>query len=159
MARPHKPSADKRTRKIIVWVSAQEQSRFLLNAVRAGLTGPDYIRAVACPNPRAAEPVKNAEHEIVLPLPPKVHAALLARAGAKGTTPQQLLTSLIAEHVTETARVANAAPPFELIDGLSNVGVSLQRFMPIAEATGYLPDELTGTLDRLDRILDRLLPP
>jgi hypothetical protein len=159
MARPRKHSADKRTRKIIVWVTAQEQARYLLNAVCCGLTGPDYIRSVACSGGRELAAVPTAEHEIVLPLPPQLHAALLARAGADGVSPDVLLTGLIAECVTETSRAAAATSSFELIDGLSNVGVSLQRFVPIAESTGYLPDELTRTLDRLDRILDRFLPP
>jgi len=159
MARPRKQSADKRTRKIIVWVTAQEQSRYLLNAVRCGLTGPDYIRSMACAGGRARLSPGAAEHEIVLLLAAATHAALLACAGAEGRDPVTLVTDLIDSRLLRHDPDTAVPSSFELIDSLAHVGVSLQRFVPIAESTGLLPEELAQTLDRLDRLLDRVLPP
>ena len=154
MARPRKDSADKRNWKIIVWVTAGEQARYLLNAVRAGLTGPDFLRAVACGSiPESSD----AKRELVLPLSPSVHAALLRLAGTEGTTPDQIAARAITAFVTETSPTP-VAQSFELVDGLSHIGVSLQRLVPIVEQTGYVPDELVHVLDRLDSLLDRVLP-
>lgn len=155
MARPRKNSADKRNRKIIVWVTAGEQARYLLNAVRAGLTGPDFLRAVAC---GSVDVVSNADCELVLPLSPAVLGALLRRAGAEGLSPDQIAAHAIAALVSETSPTP-VTQSFELVDGLAHIGVSLQRLVPIVEQTGYVPDELFHVLDRLDTLLDRVLPP
>ncbi len=46
--RPPKPPHEARRHRIVVWVNAREQARFLINAAAAGLTGADYARARLC---------------------------------------------------------------------------------------------------------------
>jgi hypothetical protein len=151
MARPKKQPHDRRDRKVIVWVSRQEQARFLVNATRNGLTGPDYLRAVACGVAGAA----NDATAMVLPLDAGEQSALLARAGAAGQSPQQYVLDLAFRSNDGTGQIAG----FELVDTLVRIGTTLQQLQAIAARTGYFPDEIAGAMARLERALDRLLPP
>ncbi len=154
MARPRKAEADKRDRKIVVWVTATELAGFMLNATRAGLTGPDYIRAVACAGGRARSEGAIGD-DMVVSLSPAERRALLAKAGRAG---------LPVEHYVIEAALGEAggsdAPTsgFELIDALVRNGTNLQRLVAIGEATGHVPDEINTAIDRIERVLDRLLP-
>lgn len=47
---------------------------------------------------------------------------------------------------------------FELIDALSRIGMTLHQLAPIIAEDGRAPDDLAHLLDRLDAVLDRLLP-
>jgi hypothetical protein len=149
MPRPRKNPTDRRDRKVIVWVNRQEQAHFLVNATRNGMTGPDYLRAVACGVVGAA----NDATAMVLQLDAGAQSALLARAGAAGRSPQQYVLDLAFqdEHRPE--------PGFELVDTLVRIGTTLQQLQAIAARTGYFPDEIAGAMARLERTLDRLLPP
>jgi hypothetical protein len=151
MGRPKKQPHDRRDRKVIVWVSRQEQARFLVNATHNGLTGPDYLRAVACGVAGAA----NDATAMMLPLEAHDHAALLARAGAAGQSPQQYVLDLALRNEDDALSGAG----FELVDILVRIGTTLQQLQAIAARTGYFPDEIAGAMARLERTLDRLLPP
>jgi len=54
--RPRKAVCEARSRRIVVWVNAREQARYLVNAARAGLTGADYARALLCSEPGSRAP-------------------------------------------------------------------------------------------------------
>lgn len=54
MARPRKLIADRRDRKIILWVSDREHARFLINAASANLTTSDFARSLLCREAGAA---------------------------------------------------------------------------------------------------------
>jgi hypothetical protein len=58
MARPRKPSSEKRSRKIILWVNDREQARYLINAAQAALTPADFGRDRLCYDPGAG-PIAN----------------------------------------------------------------------------------------------------
>lgn len=159
MARPRKQSADKRTCKIVVWTTPQEQARYLLNAVHTGLTGPDYVRAVACADAKAPALKVSPDQCLTLPLAPDHYRAVLARAGRAGVSVINYVIELVEADLERRAVGPVPQTSFEMIDGLSHIGTALHRLVPVAEATGVVPDELAYTLVRLDRVLDRLLPP
>ena len=46
--RPRKAVGEQRSRRIVVWVNAREQARYLVNASRAGETGADFARTKLC---------------------------------------------------------------------------------------------------------------
>ena len=46
--RPRKPEGEQRNRRIVVWVNAREQARYLVNASRAGETGAEFARSRLC---------------------------------------------------------------------------------------------------------------
>jgi leucyl aminopeptidase len=48
MARPRKPSSDRRIRKLVIWVNEIEHARYLINASRAALTPTDFARHRLC---------------------------------------------------------------------------------------------------------------
>lgn len=153
MARPRKSLSDKRDRKLIVWVSAVEQARFLVNATRVGLTGPDYVRAVTCGGDLRAANDAGASDTLVLKPTRLEMAALLARAGGAG---QPVDAYLVAAGLAATGR--NGVHDFELIDALVRNGALLQRLIGITSATGIVPDEVREVAVKIERVLDRLLP-
>lgn len=157
MARPRKAPQHKRDRKIIVWMSPTEQACYLVNAARAGLTGPDYLRAIAAGSLPPAS--RNQDRELVLTLDAGRHRALGIAAGRRAMALEVFVASLIDVHLTERPAGDDPVATFELIDALSRLGVSLNRLVSITEATELLPEELAPLLARLDRLLDRLLPP
>lgn len=53
MARPRKPSPDKRSRKIVLWVNEIERARYLINAAQSNLTPADFGRHRLCRGPDA----------------------------------------------------------------------------------------------------------
>ncbi len=154
MARPKKTTTDRRDRKIIVWVSPQEQARFLVNAVRAGMTGPDYVRAIAC----VANDSAAARARVTVSLEGDVHRVLVAEAGRRGLTVDRLLADY-AQSAGVAAPLGSGAAQFELTDSLVRIGADLQRYLAVAVATGYIPTEVEDAVQRLERIFDRLLPP
>jgi hypothetical protein len=159
MARPRKQSGDKRTCKIVVWTTPQEQARYLLNAVHTGLTGPDYVRAVACADVKAPALTASPDQCLALPLAPDHYRLVLARAGRAGVSAINYVIGLVEADLQRRALRPASQASFEMIDGLTHIGTALHRLLPVAEATGVVPDELAYTLVRLDRVLDRLLPP
>jgi hypothetical protein len=151
MARPRKSLSDKRDRKLIVWVSPVEQARFLVNATRVGMTGPDYLRAVACAGDlRAANDAGESATLMLRPTRLEL-AALLARAGEAG---QPVDAYLVAAGLAGAHRGGN---DFELIDALVRNGALLQRLIGITSATGIVPDEVREVAVKIERVLDRLL--
>jgi hypothetical protein len=46
-----------------------------------------------------------------------------------------------------------------MVDALVRIGTTLQHMRAIAQQTGYMPDDVDTALTRLERLLDRLLPP
>ncbi len=155
MARPRKSPADKRDRKLIVWVNAQEQGRFLVNAARAGLIASDYLRAVACGSGVSTA----ARDEVRLIIDAKHHGALLAQAGHRATTLNGLIVSILDTHLAAAPVSRRVSNDFEMVDALSRVGVALHQIASVTQRTDTIPDEIDGILQRLDRLLDRLLPP
>lgn len=155
MARPRKQPADRRDRKLIVWMSAKEQARFLVNATRVGMTGADYVRAVACGEVGA----RSEKREIILALDGARHATLLARAGIEARPVETLIADLLDAQLGVPAKCRSSSVDFELIDALSRVGVALTQMVAIAQATNTVPNEIGPLLDRIDRLLDRMLPP
>lgn len=157
MARPTKAPADKRDRKIVIWMSPTEQARYLVNAARTGLTGPDYIRAIAAGSPVPAS--RRGDRQLILSLDAGRQRALDAAAGRQAMALEAFLLQLIDGHLAHRRAAGDPVASFELIDALSRIGVSLNRLVSITEMADLLPDEITPLLARLDRLLDRLLPP
>lgn len=152
MARPRKSPTEKRDRKVVVWMSAAEQARFLINATRVGLTSPDYVRAIACGGEFKAATDIDAPERIVLKPSQRELQQLLARAGTAGLALDRFV---IAAALAE----AGAAPAsdFELVDALVRHGTTLQRLTAIASTTGIVPDEVREVLAKIERLLDRML--
>jgi hypothetical protein len=153
MPRPRKPPSDKRDRKIIVWVTAAEQARFLVNATRVGMTGPDYVRAVSCGGNLRATNDHDAPERIVLAPTRLELAALMARAGSAGLP----LDRYLVRCGLADGSVGPPTASFELIDALVRTGTELQRLIDIATATGIVPEEVRDTAAKIERVLDRLL--
>jgi len=47
---------------------------------------------------------------------------------------------------------------FELVDALTRIGVDLHHVAPIILSTGHVPDEFNHLLERLEAVLDEVLP-
>lgn len=155
MARPRKSPSDKRDRKIVVWVTAAEQARFLVNATRVGMTGPDYVRTVSCGGDlQAADAVDHPARLVLAPTRLEL-ATLMARAGAVGLP---LDAYLVRVGLADAGSVAPASSSFELVDALVRNGTTLQRLIEIAETTGIIPEEVRDIAEKIERVLDRLLP-
>ena len=154
MARPKKPPPERRDRKIVTWMTAVEQARFLVNATRVGLTAPDYIRTLACGADLKAAGGPDWPERIVLSPTRLEFAALMKRAGADGLP---LDAYLIRAGLAER-EAPQAAVMFELVDALVRDGTILQRMLDIAAATGVVPDEVRDVASKIERLLDKLLP-
>ncbi len=152
MARPKKSDAERRDRKVVLWMNAQEQARYLTHAARAGSTGPDYARALLCRLPSSAG---KKPREIRLQVSARLHGRLLAASASSEATPEELIERLLGA----VPSPPSPAGSFELIDALTRIGRELTRLTDIAADTGYIPDELAELCARLDRLLDAVLPP
>ena len=56
------------------------------------------------------------------------------------------------------SRHGGSANDFELIDALTRIGMTLQQIAPIIAETREAPEDFEQILDRLDAVLDRVLP-
>jgi hypothetical protein len=64
--RPKKPPGEGRDRRIVTWVNAREQARYMVNAARAGLTGADFARQRLCYDKRPGDDIaSSADFELV----------------------------------------------------------------------------------------------
>jgi len=64
--RPKKAPGEHRNRRIVIWVNASEQARYLVNAARAGKTGAEFARERLCHEKRSCEKTaSSADFELV----------------------------------------------------------------------------------------------
>lgn len=165
--RPAKEPGETRDKRIVIWVNTRERARYLVNASRTGLTGADYARTLLCHDPTLPRTSNDnsAAREIVIAFGAQDHRNLVERAAAHHKSPEIYVRGLVNGHLDastgaspSTSMPADPASEFQFIDALTRLGVDLHQIAPIVRQTGEVPGELDAILDRLDHLLDQLLP-
>lgn len=114
------------------------------------------------------EPGEARDKRIVIWVNARERARYLVNASRAGLTGADYARGLLC-HDSMPTSAHNAKSPaidsppdttadFQLIDALSRLGVDLHKIAPIIRETTEVPGEIEAILDRLDRLLDRLLP-
>ncbi|MCC2098129.1 MAG: hypothetical protein KDJ29_14635 [Hyphomicrobiales bacterium] len=95
---------------------------------------------------------------IVIWVNPREQARFLINAADAGLTGSDFARAQLCHDGVNDNHRKTGGSDFELIDALTRIGMSLQLIAPIILQTGHHPNEFERLLDRLDAVLDRLLP-
>ena len=85
-------------------------------------------------------------------------ARFLSNAAEAGLNSSDYGRAQLCSDDTRRPQADASANDFELIDALTRIGITLQQIAPIIAATGEAPQGFDRLLDRLDAVLDRVLP-
>lgn len=111
------------------------------------------------PGRPAKAPDEARDKRIVIWVNRVERARFLSNAAEAGLNSSDFGRSQLCSDGTRPSRHGGSANDFELIDALTRIGMTLQQIAPIIAETREAPEDFEQILDRLDAVLDRVLPP